>query len=150
MASGETGQASVENTRKPQPGKQSYYKPNTKSEEENETGNDATITLDEAARLLNISTATIRLWSDMGLLHTNLSPKKHRTVRRADILTFLPDVNRPLSFLTFTDNELAGARFARQNRKKLAKINVEAITELTKQSVFKIDHLGGAPYSNKQ
>jgi hypothetical protein len=116
-----------------------------KIKNKDEKDSHAMITVNEAARILNISTATVKLWSDMGLLQTSISPGKCRTVRRADVLTFLPEDNRPLSFLTLTDNDPAGARFTRQNRKKLAKINVQAITELTKQSVFKIDHLGGSP-----
>jgi hypothetical protein len=110
----------------------------------NEKDNRAMITVNEAARILNISTATVKRWSDMGLLQTSISPRKRRMVRRADVLTFLPEGNSPLSFLMFTDDEPAVARFARQNRKKLAKINVQAITALTKQSVSRISHLGGS------
>ena len=146
-ASGDTDRASIEDDRKQQPGKQSYYKLNTEIDDENKTVNHATITLDEAARLLNISTATVRLWTDMGVLHTSLSLNKHMTLRRADILTFLPEENTLLPAVTRTNCSPFGTRLESQERNKLAEINVQAIAELTKQSVFEIDHLGGTVYN---
>ena len=115
---------------------------NRKSEEQNKTGDHATITLDEAARLLNINTATVKLWSNMGLLQTSISPGKSKTVRLADILTFLPEENTAVSFMERRNNNSVKAGLMRQKRQKLAEVNVRAITKLTKQSVLKISHLG--------
>ena len=110
-----------------------------------EKDNRVMITVNEAARILNISTATVKRWSDMGLLQTSISPGKRRMFRMADVLTFLPEGKSPLSLLTLTEDETAAARFTRQSRQKLARINVQAITELTKQSVSRISHLSSSP-----
>lgn len=131
--------------RESQPDGQIAFMLNRKSEEKNKTGDYATITLDQAARLLNISTATTRLWSNMGLLQTSISPSKGKTVRLADILTFLPEENRAVSFMERMNNNPAKAGSMRRKRQKLAEVNVRAITRLTKQSVLKISHLGGRP-----
>ena len=75
------------------------------------------------------------------MLHTSLSPKKHITVRRADILSFLPEENTLLPAVIRTNNNPFGTRLESQKRKKLAEMNVQAIVELTKQSVYRINHL---------
>ena len=148
--SGDTGRAPFKNTQKPEPDKRLYYKPDTEPGWDNEIGNQVTITLDEAARLLNISSTTVKLWSDMGVLHTGLSSNKHLTVKRADILTFLPVKNTLLPAVIRTNNNPLGSRLESLERKKLAEINVQAIIELTKQSVSEIDHLGSTTYSSRR
>jgi len=142
---GDIDRASTKTTRRSHQGEQAHFMLNMNSKEENEVGNYTMITLDEAARLLNIRAATVRLWSDMGLLKTSISPGKGRMVRRADILTFLPKENKAVSFMDRTNDDAVEAGLKRQERKKLAEINVRAITELTRQSVSKISHLGSRP-----
>ena len=142
---GDIERALVKTCREPQQDEQIHFMSNEKCKEENETGDRATITLDEAARLLNISTTTAKLWSNMGLLKTSISHGKRRMVSWADILTFLPAEIRTVFFMERRNNKPVDAGLIRQKRQKLAEMNVRAITRLTKQSVSKISHLGDRP-----
>jgi excisionase family DNA binding protein len=49
------------------------------------TDHPATITLADAAELLDVSTATVRRWSDAGRIPAIRTPGGHRRVRRADV-----------------------------------------------------------------
>ena len=120
------------------------YISNGKYEEKNEIDDYNTITVDEAARLLNISPTTVNFWSDIGLLPTSTSPAKGKVARRMDILTFLAEENRAVFFRKQKMNDPSKVGAMRQERQKLAEMNVRAITKLTKQSVYKISHLGGS------
>jgi hypothetical protein len=51
---------------------------------------DALITIGEAARLLQISLSTVRLWSTIGVLKEALSHGGDAWFKRAEILSFLP------------------------------------------------------------
>ena len=114
---------------------------NTNVDKTKEIGNRAMITLEEAARVLNININTIELWCDIGLLQSSLSPSNHRTVKRADIITFLPEGDRIISTLMRSNSDPTKIRTEIQQRKKLAEINIQAIIELTKKSVYRISHL---------
>lgn len=122
-----------------------HFMLNVKNKNRNKPGNETTITLDEAARLLNISSATAKLWSDMGLLRTIISPGNMKTVKLTDITTFLSKDKRPISVEARMSSNPIKLGSKGQDRKKLARINIRAISRLTKKSVFEIDHLGGTP-----
>jgi len=49
-----------------------------------------TITLGEAARMLQVSPSTVRRWADAGLLRSERTEGGHRRVRRADVLRRAP------------------------------------------------------------
>ena len=111
-----------------------------KTAEEDEGFNHAVFTPHEVARLLKIDIATVRLWSELGLLHAITSSGNGSGFRWSEVLTFLPKKNSSRYTLRRIKHKPASGILRSKERERLAEMNVQAITELTKQSVEKLSH----------
>jgi hypothetical protein len=110
---------------------------------ERETGNFASITLSEAASLLQIDAVTLELWSDIGLFETIISPEGERLFKYTELLTYLPAYSKTASSPGPTVTPAVDIAMI-HDREEFARMTAKALTELTKKSVYKIGHLTSA------
>jgi predicted site-specific integrase-resolvase len=118
---------------------------NQKDLQEDEALNKAVFTPLEVARLLKVDITTIELWSHLGILHDSRSSENSSFFRWSEVLTFLSEENRVRHILKRMQHGLEIDISQRKERDRLARITVQAITDLTKHSVAKISHLCNSP-----